>query len=90
MTRLRMTTIVLTTSLVSLASAAGAAPTYAPPPPATAHLNSYSTWGALWSEWAYGTPAANNPVLDTTGANCAVGQPVPGRSSWPAPSMGRP
>jgi hypothetical protein len=78
MTRLRMTTIALTTSLVSLASAAGAAPTYAPPPPATAHLNSYSTWGALWSEWAYGTPAANNPVLDTTGANCAVGQPVPG------------
>src|SRR3954454_17491268 len=78
MTHSRMPTLALTVCLVSLASAAGAAPTYAPPPPATPHLNSYSTWGALWSTWAYGTPAANNPVLDTTGANCAVNQPVPG------------
>jgi hypothetical protein len=74
-----MTTVALTVSLVSFASAAAsAAPTYAPPPPAAPHLNTYSSWGALWSEWAYGTPAADNPVLDTTGANCAVGQPVPG------------
>lgn len=79
MTKLRMTTVVLAVSLASLASAvASAAPTYAPPPPAAPHLKSYSSWGALWSIWAYGTPAANNPVLDTTGANCAVGQPVPG------------
>jgi hypothetical protein len=78
MTQLRMTTVALTVFLVSLASAAGAAPTYAPPPPTAPHFNSYSTWGALWSIWAYGTPAANNPVLDTTGANCAVNQPVPG------------
>ena len=77
MTKLRMTAVALT-MLVSFASAANAAPTYAPPPPATPHLKSYPNWGALWSIWAYGTPAANNPVLDTTGANCAVGQPVPG------------
>jgi len=32
----------------------------------------------LWEQWAFGTPAANNPVLDTTGVNCAVNQPVPG------------
>jgi len=78
MTKLRMTTVALM-SLVSLASlSAGAAPTYAPPPPAAPHLKTYSNWGALWSQWAYGTPAADNPVLDTTGADCTVGQPVPG------------
>jgi hypothetical protein len=69
----------LTMSLAFLASAAAsAAPTYAPPPPATPHTKAYPNWGALWSQWAYGTPAATNPVVDTTGANCAVGQPVPG------------
>ena len=77
MTKLRMTTVALA-ALVASASAASAAPTYAPPPPTAPHLKTYYEWGALWSQWAYGTPEANNPVLDTTGANCAVGQPVPG------------
>ena len=79
MTRFRMTTVALTMSLAFVASTvASAAPTYAPPPPTAPHLKSYSNWGALWSQWGYGTPASDNPVLDTTGANCAVGQPVPG------------
>jgi len=60
------------------ASLAVAAPTFAPPPPTTPHLRSYSAWAALWEQWAFGTPAANNTVLDTTGADCAVNQPVPG------------
>jgi hypothetical protein len=75
----RLTLIVSTLCLVSFASvAASAAPVFAPPPPTAPHLKSYSNWSALWWQWAFGTPAANNPVLDTTGANCAVGQPVPG------------
>jgi hypothetical protein len=75
----RLTLIASTFCLVSFASAAAsAAPTFAPPPPTAPHLKSYSQWGALWWTWAFGTPAANNPVLDTTGANCAVAQPVPG------------
>jgi hypothetical protein len=66
-------------TLASLAAATTqAAPTFAPPPPTAPHLKTYSNWGALWWIWAVGTPAANNPVLDTTGANCAVAQPVPG------------
>ena len=55
-----------------------AAPVFAPPPPTTPHLKSYSDWAADWWQWAVGTPADHNPVLDTTGANCAVNQPVPG------------
>ena len=55
-----------------------AAPVFAPPPPTTPHLLSYSDWAAHWWQWAVGTPANDNPVLDTTGVNCAVNQPVPG------------
>lgn len=62
----------------AVSSAAVAAPVFAPPPPATPHLKAYADWAALWQQWAIGTPADVNPVLDTTGANCAVNQPVPG------------
>jgi hypothetical protein len=62
----------------TLAGSAMAAPTYAPPPPATPHLRAYPDWAALWNQWGYGTPADQNPLLDTTGADCAVNQPVPG------------
>src|SRR5690349_12027408 len=79
MTNARLTTAALTLVLTSLAATTTmAAPTFAPPPPTAPHLKTYSNWGALWWQWAVGTPAPQNPVLDTTGANCAVGQPVPG------------
>jgi hypothetical protein len=72
------TAVVSMLVLFSLTGVAGAAPTFAPPPPATPHLKGYPNWGALWWQWAIGTPVTNNPVLDTTGQNCAVNQPVPG------------
>src|ERR1041384_7259815 len=79
---MKMGRITIACSAFALASLVAAttqaAPTFAPPPPTAPHLKTYSNWGALWWIWAVGTPAANNPVLDTTGANCAVGQPVPG------------
>lgn len=34
---------------------------------------------ARWWQWALSIPAANNPLLDRTGANCGVGQP---RDYW--------
>jgi|SRR5690242_16742254 len=34
----------------------------------------YGEWSARWFKWAYEPPPASSPVLDTTGANCAVGQ----------------
>ncbi|HSU38906.1 MAG TPA: hypothetical protein VLJ38_05030 [Polyangiaceae bacterium] len=64
--------------VTALSNAALAAPIFAPAPPTRPHLKAYGDWAALWWQWAVGTPAANNPVLDTTGANCAVNQPVPG------------
>jgi len=70
--------IALGLAINSFASSAIAAPVFSPPPPARPHLKPYSTWAALWWQWAVGTPASVNPVLDTTGANCAVNQPVPG------------
>src|SRR6478672_10896192 len=79
MTMSRLTTALLALILASFAAATTmAAPTFAPPPPTAPHLKTYSNWGALWWQWFLQTPAPQNPVLDTTGANCAVGQPVPG------------
>jgi hypothetical protein len=79
MTTSRLTTAALTLVFASLAaSTTNAAPTFAPPPPTAPHLKTYSNWGAIWWQWAVGTPAPQNPVLDTTGANCLVAQPVPG------------
>ena len=63
---------------IALGSTALAAPTFAPAPLATPHEKAYSTWAALWWQWALQTPADVNPVTDTTGAHCAVNQPVPG------------
>jgi hypothetical protein len=44
------------------------------PPHSTAGGLTYGEWSARWFKWAYQPPPASSPVLDTTGANCAVGQ----------------
>jgi hypothetical protein len=44
------------------------------PPDAHPYGKSYAEWSATWWPWALNEPAATNPVLDPTGANCAVGQ----------------
>ena len=49
-------------------------------PPVIAPINShprgntYGEWASKWWQWALGTPASVNPVLDTTGELCAEGQ----------------
>lgn len=34
----------------------------------------YGRWAAEWWQWVLSLPAATNPIVDTTGANCALGQ----------------
>lgn len=50
----------------------------APPPPTVVKVQTYgATYGELsarWWQWVLAIPAAINPNLDTTGANCAQGQ----------------
>jgi hypothetical protein len=36
--------------------------------------HSYAEWAAKWWQWAYSIPKSNNPVSDTSGAYCSVGQ----------------
>src|SRR5213594_853400 len=38
---------------------------------------SYGAWSARWWQWALSIPKATNPILDTTGANCAQAQSGP-------------
>src|SRR5215468_280513 len=44
---------------------------------ATAQGNSPKELSATWWQWALSIPTAVNPQLDTTGANCMVGQSGP-------------
>lgn len=39
--------------------------------------NTYGEWSARWWQWVMAIPSATNPNLDSTGANCAVGQAGP-------------
>ena len=36
--------------------------------------NTYGEWSARWWQWTLSIPAATNPILDETGANCTEGQ----------------
>jgi hypothetical protein len=44
------------------------------PRDSNAYGNTYSEWSARWWQWVLSIPAATNPNLDTTGANCGEGQ----------------
>lgn len=44
---------------------------------ANAYGNTYGEWSARWWQWLLSIPAATNPNLDTTGANCAQKQAGP-------------
>ena len=45
-----------------------------PNPGVVPNNTQYRTLSAKWWQWAISIPAATNPLLDTTGANCAQGQ----------------
>ena len=44
------------------------------PPQTTSFPLTYGEWGARWTQWVIGIPATDNPVNDTTGAKCGLGQ----------------
>lgn len=44
------------------------------PPNSKPYGLSYGEWSAKWWQWILQIPAATNPNLDATGANCAEGQ----------------
>jgi hypothetical protein len=47
------------------------------PPGSNPFGATYGVWSARWWQWALGQPVPTNPLLDTTGASCAVGQAGP-------------
>ncbi|MBI2876414.1 MAG: hypothetical protein HYY20_05995 [Candidatus Tectomicrobia bacterium] len=44
------------------------------PPQSEPYGKSYGEWGAAWWQWALSIPEAQNPLVDTTGEFCDVGQ----------------
>ncbi|MGZ5574088.1 MAG: hypothetical protein ACXWEO_03595 [Methylobacter sp.] len=60
---------------LTLTSAANAAPLPSPPVvQVQTGGSSYSELSARWWQWALSIPANINPILDTSGVNCAQGQ----------------
>jgi len=47
------------------------------PPDSSVYGHSYGEWAVRWWQWALSIPEAENPVLDTTGQFCDVGQSGP-------------
>ena len=47
------------------------------PPQSNSHGKTYGEWAVAWWQWALSIPAANNPLLDTTGQFAGVGQSGP-------------
>jgi hypothetical protein len=66
--------VVFLTSLPSFVRAAGNPNPGVLPPKSRPHGATYGEWGARWWQWALSIPAAVNPVTDTTGQFCGVGQ----------------
>lgn len=86
-----MKTAVLSVALVGLSCAGapevsldtpqqalrGAASERVFPPQASPHGRSYAEWAGDWWRWALAIPAAENPIVDETGEDCARGQQGP-------------
>jgi hypothetical protein len=64
-------TLLVAVALIGTGAAAAAAPHSTVIPP---QQENYGQLGALWWKWVLSIPAAQNPLFDTTGADCAVGQ----------------
>src|SRR5439155_23432452 len=74
MTRLLRDCIACAALFLALTPAALAEGPGVVPPAAHPYGHTYSDWAARWWQWALAQPLSTNPVLDTTGANCAAGQ----------------
>src|SRR5207245_1119877 len=47
------------------------------PPNSHAYGKTYGGWSAAWWQYVLSQPASSNPLVDTTGARCGVGQSGP-------------
>src|SRR5213083_1086403 len=47
------------------------------PPHSHSHGLTYAEWGAAWWQWVLSIPFAQNPIFDSTGEDCDVGQSGP-------------
>jgi hypothetical protein len=72
-----VTSVLLTLILLAPSATTRAAGTPNPgvlPPTSSPHGLTYAQWSGRWWQWALSIPLATNPLVDTTGAHCGVGQ----------------
>lgn len=79
----RTVSFVLLLVSILLALAVAAAASAANPNPRVLPVNgkpygqTYGEWSAAWWQYVYSVPTSSNPLFDTSGANCDVGQSGP-------------
>src|SRR5512143_192006 len=66
--------ILLLTAAPAFAISGGGTPV---PPNSQPFGRTYGEWGGMWWIWAFGIPVSQSPLIDPTGANCAVQQSGP-------------
>lgn len=76
MKRCALTLILALAFLAPALTSTGAEPEQAPvfPPNVDPYGRTYGEWAADWWKWALEEPTSTNPLLDETGARCAIGQ----------------
>jgi hypothetical protein len=62
---------------LTLAAAPASAQSFVVPPDSLPGGLSYQQWSARWWQWAASIPFDQNPILDPTGADCAINQSGP-------------
>jgi hypothetical protein len=68
---------ILVSTLLAVAAACAASSAQAQavvPPQSESFPLTYGEWGARWWQYVYGIPADQNPLSDSTGSKCHVGQ----------------
>ena len=71
------TLFTLSLPISALAGSAGGGNTAVIPPQARVQGLTSAEWSARWWQWVLAIPADQNPTLDSTGEDCAVGQSGP-------------
>ena len=44
------------------------------PPGSKPYGLTYGQWSVKWFQWAFSIPKDKNPIIDTSGKNCAINQ----------------
>src|SRR5436305_13154485 len=79
---------VLAAAMLLIAAVPVRAQSFVAPPESLPGGLSYPQWSAQWWQWVWSIPYSINPLVDTTGIDCAVNQSRTGPAWFLAGTLG--